>query len=411
MTDDPARRRVVVTGLGPVSAIGIGAREFSDALRAGRSAARPIEAFDTTGFAYANGCEVTGFDPAGWLERSDPAALGRATAFAAGAARMAVRDAGLDSGALAAGAHGRCLIAVGTTDGGARELDDLVAADVAGGPEAMDAGIAGQVAAGHLSTAVARELGLTDVEAVTVGTACAAGNYAIGYGLDAIRAGDVDVALCGGADALCRKTFAGFYRLGTIAPEVCQPFDLHRKGILTGEGAGILVLEALDSALGRGARIHAEVLGFGLNCDAHHQVAPHQDSVARAMELALQDAGVKAADVDLVSAHGTGTRANDVTEAAAVRAVFGPDTPPTVSMKSMLGHSMGAASALAAIGCVLAITDGFLPPTINHQQTDPECAVDCVPNTAVAARPRIVQNNGLAFGGNNAVVVLGRWEG
>ncbi len=209
---------------------------------------------------------------------------------------------------------------------------------------------------------------------------------------------------------MCRKTFTGFYRLGTIAPEVCRPFDVNRQGILTGEGAGVLLLESLESALARNARIYAEVLGYGLNCDAYHPVAPNQDSVAQCMQLALDGAGVKPEDVDFVSAHGTGTKANDVTEARAIRQVFGDDTPRTVSIKSMLGHSMGAASALSSIACALAITEGFIPPTINHVETDPECNVDCVPNEAIEADLRVVQNNGLAFGGNNSVVIFGKYE-
>jgi 3-oxoacyl-[acyl-carrier-protein] synthase II len=208
---------------------------------------------------------------------------------------------------------------------------------------------------------------------------------------------------------MCRKTFTGFYRIGTIAPDQCRPFDADRKGILTGEGAGVLVLETLESALTRGARIYAEVLGYGLNCDAYHQVAPKEDSVARCMELALADAGIRPHEVDLISAHGTGTKANDITETGAIRRVYGPAPPRTVSLKSMLGHTMGAASALAAIGCSLAITHGFIPPTINHRRTDPECEIDCVPNYAVDANLRVVQNNGLAFGGNNAVVILGKF--
>src|SRR5206468_3387021 len=150
---------------------------------------------------------------------------------------------------------------------------------------------------------VARELGLTDAEVLTVGTACSAGNYAIGNGLDAIRAGEADFALCGGADAVCRKTFTAFYRLGTIAPDCCRPFDADRQGILTGEGAAVLLLESLDAAVARGARIYAEVLGYGLNCDASHPVAPDQGSVTRAMRLALDDSGVKPGEVDLISAH------------------------------------------------------------------------------------------------------------
>ncbi|MEU7471485.1 beta-ketoacyl-[acyl-carrier-protein] synthase family protein [Streptomyces sp. NPDC044984] len=401
-------RRVVVTGLGVVSSIGTGAEEFLQGLRSGSSGAKPITVFDVEGFEHANGCEVTHFDPERWIRRLAVEQVGRATQYSVAAARMAIDDARLGADELRS-RHG--VISIGTTDGESRDLDHLVETEITLGPEHMAAEVARRVPAGRLSAAVAQELQLTDVEAVTIPTACAAGNYAIGYGYDAVRSGDAEFALCGGADAMCRKTFSGFYRLGTIAPDRCQPFDVDRKGILTGEGAGVLLLESLDSALERGARIYAEVLGYGLNCDAYHQVAPNQDSVGRAMRLALENAGVKPEQVDLISAHGTGTKANDVTEARAIREVFGQRPPRTISMKSMIGHTMGAASALSAIGCALAITNGFIPPTINHVTTDPECDVDCVPNVAVEADLEIVQNNGLAFGGNNAVVLLGRYHG
>lgn len=401
------RPRVVLTGVGVFSSIGIGAEEFTAGLRAGRSGSRPISCFDTSGFAHANGCEVVGFTPGRWIHNLDIDQLGRATQFSVAAARMAVEDAGLAQPDLRAR---RGLISIGTTDGESHDLDQLVEAELAASPEQLDPVRVRRVPAGRLSAAVAQELGMPDAEAATIATACSAGNYAIGNGFDALQAGEVDIALCGGADAMCRKTFTLFYRLGTIAPDYCRPFDLRRQGILTGEGAGILVLERLDSARSRGARIYAEVLGYGLNCDAYHQVAPNQASVARCMDLALRDAGVQPAEVDLISAHGTGTKANDIVETRAIRDVYGETPPRTVSMKSMLGHTMGAASALSAIGCSLAITHGFIPPTINHEQTDPECAIDCVPNAAVEADLRIVQNNGLAFGGNNAVVVLGKYQ-
>ncbi|TVL89230.1 beta-ketoacyl synthase [Streptomyces sp. SAJ15] len=407
MHEEPARR-VVITGLGAVSSIGIGAAEFLSGLRAGKSAAKPVTAFDTTGFDHAIACEILDFDPEPWIRNLDIETLGRASQFSVTAARMAVADAGLSEERLR---DSPCLVSIGTTDGESRDLDHLVEQEVRQGPEHMDATVARRVPAGRLSAAIAQEFALRRVEAVTLPTACAAGNYAIGYGFDAIRSGDVEFALCGGADALCRKTFTGFYRLGTIAPERCQPFDIDRKGILTGEGAGVLLMESLESAVARGARIYAEVLGYGLNCDAHHPVAPNQDSVARCMRLALDNAGVKPEEVDFISAHGTGTKANDVTEASAIRQVFGDQAPPrTVSIKSMIGHSMGAASALAAIGCALALTEGFIPPTINHVQTDPECGLDCVPNRAIEADLKVVQNNGLAFGGNNAVVIFGSWD-
>ncbi|GAA2455459.1 beta-ketoacyl-[acyl-carrier-protein] synthase family protein [Streptomyces mauvecolor] len=404
--NDERPRRVVITGLGTVTSIGLGVEAFLEGLRAGRSGAKPITAFDTTGFAHANGCEVDDFDPAEWIHQVDPEELGRATQFSVAAANMAVADSGLTPEELRGR---RALVSVGTTDAESRDLDTLMGVQLEYGPDQLAPTVARRAQAGRLSTGIIRELGLVDVEALTIPTACAAGNYAIGSGFDAIRDGEVDVALCGGADAVCRKTFAGFYRLGTIAPEVCQPFDKDRKGILTGEGAGILLMESLDSALARGARIHAEVLGYGLNCDAHHPVAPDRDSLARCMEIAHRNAGVKPEDIDFISAHGTGTRANDVTEAGAIRQVFATP-PPTISIKSMIGHSMGAASALASAACALALTEGFIPPTINHRETDPECGLDCVPNEARPAELNVVQNNALAFAGNNAVLVLGRYR-
>jgi 3-oxoacyl-[acyl-carrier-protein] synthase II len=399
--------RVVVTGLGVVSSIGIGRDEFADALRAGRSGARPITVFDTEGFEHTLGCEVAGFDPRPWIHRVDPAELGRASGFSIAASRMAVADAGLTEDDLRAR---RGLICIGTTDGESYDLDQLVEIEVNHGPEAMDPVRARRSTATRLTAGVAQDLDLTDVEALTVATACSAGNYAIGNGFDAVRTGEAEYALVGGADAMCRKTFAGFYRLGTVAPDCCRPFDSERKGILTGEGAGVLVLEPMESALRRGAPIYAEVLGYALNCDAKHPVAPDRESIKECIELALRNAGVEPHEVDLISAHGTGTPANDVTETGAIRDVYGEKTPPTVSFKSMLGHTMGAASALAAIACGLGITHRFIPPTINHRETDPECAVDCVPNQARDAELKIVQNNGMAFGGNNAVVVLGRFD-
>ncbi|HEY7591966.1 MAG TPA: beta-ketoacyl-[acyl-carrier-protein] synthase family protein [Actinophytocola sp.] len=390
--------RVAVTGLGVVSSIGTGAAEFSRGLREGRSGARPIRVFDTEGFAHDVGCEVTGFEPARWLDR--PETLPRAAQFAVAAAKMAVRDADLDP------AGARTMVSIGTTDGGSDRGERIAEAIVRGSE--VPAAEAARVPAALLSVGVARELCLSNVEVSTVATACAAGNYAIGDGFDAVAAGDVDVALCGGADAMCRMTFTGFYRLGAVDPVACRPFDVARGGILTGEGAGVLVLEPLESAVARGARVYAEILGYGLNCDAGHPVAPDRDSVGRCMRLALDNAGVAPGDVDLICAHGTGTKANDVTECGAIHDVFGPAAPRTVSVKSMLGHTMGAASALSAIACSLAIAEGFIPPTINHTTTDPECGVDCVPNESVPATLNVVQNNALAFGGNNSVVLFGR---
>ena len=398
---DPGAR-VVVTGLGPVSSIGIGLSQFAAGLRSARSGVSPISLFDTTGFAHTNGCEVRGFAPR--FDRLAADRLGRASRFSVAAAGLALRDAGVDPAELA-GRPG--LVSVGTTDGESQDLDQLTELAVRCGPRHLPAEVIARVPASWLSISVAHEFGLRRAEAVTLPTACAAGNYAIGYAYDALRLGEADYALCGGADAMCRKTFAGFYRLGTIAPQRCQPFDKDRTGILTGEGSGMLFLETLASAQRRGARPYAEILGYGMTCDAKHPVAPDGVSIAECMRRAHRNSGVEPGQVDLVSAHGTGTRANDLTEAAAIREVFPAAPPPTISIKSMIGHTMGAASALAAIGCAVAIDQGFIPPTINHVNTDPEVGLDCVPNQARRADLRIVQNNAFAFGGNNAIVLLG----
>lgn len=400
-----SRPRVVITGLGVVSSIGIGVAAFEQALRRGASGVSRITAFDITGFAHQNGCEVRDFEPRQWIERLDPTTLGRSSQFSTAAARMAIADAQVTPELLA---EYRCGVSIGTTDGESQPIDWLTEQWVRQGPETLAPAIVAQVPSHRISMAVAREFNLHG-EAVTIPTACAAGNYAIGHAYDLLCANDVDFMLCGGADAMCRKTFAGFYRLGTIAPEVCQPFDKDRQGILTGEGAGMLFLERLESALTRKARIYAEVLGYGMNCDANHMVAPNQESIGRCMRLAHQHAGIQPGDVSYVSAHGTGTRANDVTESAAIRQVFGDTPPPTSSIKSMLGHTMGAASALSSVACALAIHQGFIPPTINCHNPDPECGLDCVPNVARQADVRIAQNNAFAFGGNNAIVIYGKY--
>lgn len=399
--------RVVVTGLGPVSSIGTGLAGFAAGLAAGASGVSTISRFDTTGFASSKGCEVRGFRPERHLRRLDPATLGRASQFSVSAAALALQDAGVDPADLA---DRPGVVSVGTTDGESQDLDRLTETCVRKGPDDLPPDVVARVPASWLSASVAQEFGLRAAEAVTLPTACAAGNYAIGYAYDTLRLGEADYALCGGADAMCRKTFAGFYRLGTIAPEVCQPFDADRKGILTGEGSGMLFLETLDSARRRGVPWYAEILGYGMTCDATHPVAPDRDSIAACMRRAHQNSGVTPADVDFVSAHGTGTKANDLTEAAAIRDVFGDHMPPTVSIKSMIGHTMGAASALATIACAVALQRQFIPPTINHHSTCTECGVDCVPNEARRARLRVVQNNGFAFGGNNAILLLAHPE-
>jgi 3-oxoacyl-[acyl-carrier-protein] synthase II len=397
-------RRVVITGLGAVTSVGLGAEAFRDALLRGASGISKITGFDTTGFPCDRGGEVRDFDPTEWVRRLDPNELGRSSQFSIAAARMAMEDARVGAESLSCE---RCGVSLGTTEGESRSEFKLVEQWVRSGPEELSPEVIRQTPADRIANSVAREFDLHG-EAVTLSTACAAGNYAIGHAYDLIRLGEADAMLCGGVDSLSRSALAGFYRVGAIAPDVCRPFDLNRQGILTGEGAGVLFLESLDSARERGGRVYAEVLGYGLNCDANHMTAPEAGSIAACMRLAHSHAGIEAADVDYICAHGTGTKLNDAVEAAAIREVFGDGPPPTSAIKSMIGHTMGAASALAAVACTLGLHHGFMPPTINIETPDPECGLDCVPNEARRAELNVVQNDGFAFGGNNSILILGR---
>jgi 3-oxoacyl-[acyl-carrier-protein] synthase II len=245
-----------------------------------------------------------------------------------------------------------------------------------------------------------------------VSTACSAGNYAIGYAHDLIRLNRADVMIAGAADGISRIEFTGFNQFSAVAPDRCRPFDKERKGMIPAEGAGILILESLDHALARNARIYAEVAGYGLSCDGNHMTNASVGGIVECMRNALQASGIAPGQVDYISAHGTGTTANDRAECAALKEVFGPRsrTLPVSSIKSMLGHAMGAASALEAVACTLVIRDGILPPTINFETPDPDCDIDCVPNVARRQEVTAVLNNSYAFGGNNASVALTKFH-
>jgi 3-oxoacyl-[acyl-carrier-protein] synthase II len=396
--------RVVITGIGPVSSIGIGAAAFESALRSGQSGICGITSFDPSGFPRTQAGEVRGFAPGPILRRLDPGGWGRSSLFAATAARLAVRDAGLRIDQVEP--H-RVAVVVGTTSGESTVIEEIGYRIVANGFGSLPRRLAEQLPAGRLAAAVSEELAVTG-ESVTLATACAASNYALGYGYDLVVNGDADVVLAGGADSVCRWAHAGFVRLGAVAERACAPFDRDRSGMITAEGGAMLVLESADLAAARQAVPYAEVLGYGLNCDARHMVSPDARTIAECMRLAHRNAGIRAGDVDYVCAHGTGTPANDATEAEALLAAFGGRVPPVSSIKSMLGHTMGAASAFGAMASALAIARGFLPPTINWRTRDPELAwLDPIPNEARPARVRVAQNNGFAFGGNNAIVLLG----
>lgn len=400
-------RRVVVTGLGAVSSIGTGVTEFIDGIKAGRSGVSEITSFDSGDFPAHLAGEVQNFDPASIVRVIDLDEWGRTAHFAAAAARLAVEDAGLE---LDEDTRATAGAIIGTTNGEAPSVDTLTRQWLDGGPATLSADLVRKIPAGNIAAAVSVELGLYG-ETLVIPTACSAANYAIGSAADKIIAGESDVMVAGGADSVNRFTHAGFLSLGAVADGVPRPFDGDRSGIVTAEGGAVLVLEELDHALGRGAHIYAELLGYGLSCDAHHIVHPDAESIAECIRKAHANSGIDAGEVDYICAHGTGTPTNDITEVTATRLVFGDEHPPMSSIKSMLGHTMGAASGFGAIACCKAIEDSFLPPTINLRTVDPAFGegIDFVGDGTPDAEVRVAQNHGFAFGGNNAITIFGAY--
>lgn len=398
--------RVVITGLGVVSSIGIGWSSFWESLLAGRSGIRRIRYLNTADYPTHYGGEVVDFDPGQFMPEAVARRLGRGTQFGVAAARMALTDAGLDADLAR---HGRAGVCLGTTMADVQALERLHEAWVQDGDRHLPTPLIPRYPAYAMSANVAKWCGLTG-PVLSIPTACAAGNYALAYAFDLIRLGRAERMLAGGAEPFSRIVFTGFNRLFAIAPERCQPFDKDRKGMMVGEGAAVLLLERYDDALARGAPMYAELLGYGISCDAHHMTIPDVDGVQRVLRDALRHTGLEPSAVDYINAHGTGTPANDRTECAAIRAVFGSHTDrlPVSSIKSMIGHAMGAASALEAVATALTVRHDTLPPTINYETPDPDCPIDCVPNVVRQHAVRVAINNSFAFGGNNACVVFGK---
>lgn len=431
------QRRVVITGLGVISSIGIGWQDFWRNLIAGKSGISRITAFDTRDFDRHYGGEVKNFKPEDFIDRRKIKRMGRTSQLAVSASKLALLDAKIKIKDLAKQKAGVCC---GTTGGESQIIEEVDSLWTSKGDKNIDSFLAFLYPSNIIANQIALKFQLKK-ENLMFSNACAAGNYSIGYAFDLIRNGRADTMLAGGADAFSRINFVGFGRLYAIAPEICQPFDKNRKGMLVSEGAGMLVLESLEAALKRKAQIYAEVLGYGLSCDAYQMTTASTEGVVTCLEKAIKESGIKKDEVDYISAHGTGTPINDKVECSAIKKVFYPpsqqiDCPPTrklvdspaifdlrskscgvnakkipiSSIKSMLGHTMGAAAAIEAIACCLTIKQGVIPPTINYQTPDPDCEIDCVPNKARRQSVNIVLNNSQAFGGNNACLVLKKYQ-
>jgi 3-oxoacyl-[acyl-carrier-protein] synthase II len=406
-------RRVAVTGMGAVTPLGVGVPAFWEGLTAGRSGVGRITRFDPSRHRSQIAAEVKGFDPLGYMEKKEVLRTDLFIQYAMAAAGEALADAGLK---LPDGIGERAGVIVGTGMGGIPRLLESYEIVQQHGPERavpyMLPGLIPNMAAGWISM----RFGARGPNS-SVSTACAAGSHAIGDAFRLIQRGEADVMLAGGSEAiLLPLVFCGFDSLRALSPRndaperASRPFDAGRDGFVMGEGAGILVLEELERARARGACIHAELRGYGMTADAHHPTlpAPEGDGPARAMALALADAGLRHEEVGYINAHGTSTPFNDANETLAIKRVFGAHAGRLAvsSIKSMIGHLLGAAGALAAISTALALREGILPPTINYETPDPQCDLDYVPNAARRAPARVALVNAFAFGGTNAVLAF-----
>jgi 3-oxoacyl-[acyl-carrier-protein] synthase II len=411
-------RRVVITGMGAVTPLGVGVPSFWDGVKRGLSGIAKITLFDASTFPVQIGSEVKGWEPEKHFDRKEARHLDRVVQFALVAAEEARADAGLDFDRVD---RTRCGAIVGSGIGGLTTIEEECHALFERGlkrvspflvPMMMINGASGQLAIRH---------GLRGPN-FTVASACATGNHALGIAMQQIRHGYADLMFAGGSEAaLTQIGFAGFCQARALskrndAPEkASRPFDKDRDGFVFGEGAGVLILEDLEHAQRRGARIHAEIVGFGQTDDAFHITAPQDggDGAFRAMKLAVEDAGVELANVTYVNAHGTSTELNDKMETAAIKRLFGDHARRLAvsSTKSQIGHLLGAAAGVEAIVTVRALEEKIAPPTINYTTKDPDCDLDYVPNEARPLEIDVALSNSFGFGGHNACVALRRFSG
>ncbi|MBM0848326.1 3-oxoacyl-[acyl-carrier-protein] synthase II [Staphylococcus epidermidis] len=395
--------RVVVTGLGAVSPLGIGHQVFWDNICSGKNGIKDINHFDVSEFSVKKGGEINNFDINKYFDsKKNYSQLSRTCQMALLATDLASKDA-----KFLPNAYMKIGVCLGTTMGNQSIIEDDLTNRLKGQNLRDNINFYPN---SNISSTVSKYL-KANGPSITIPTACAAGNYAISYGAEMIKDGKVDIVYAGGADGLSRSCFALFQRLGAMSSDVCRPFDKNREGMMVSEGAGVLVLESLESALKRGANIYAEVIGHGLSCDAYHATAPHPEGLGAvlAMKNALKSANLQADNISYISAHGTGTKANDSTESKALYTVFKEltDKIPVSSLKSMIGHTMGAASGLEAISSVLAIKNNVIPPTINYKDQDEDCIKNVVPNRKIKKEVNTVLSNSFAFGGNICSIILG----
>ncbi|MBN2534278.1 MAG: beta-ketoacyl-[acyl-carrier-protein] synthase family protein [Spirochaetales bacterium] len=400
---------VVITGVGAISPNGIGRENFYNAIINGKNGISEIDSFDTSDYPTHKGGEVKNFNPEKYIKKMSACKLGRASQLAVSATYMALEDSSLDYQKINPKRIG---VVMGTTLGEMEEMEKMTRIKHKEGIDAVPANFFGRYPCHLIPNNISMEFNFKG-PSVMIPTACAAGNYAIGYAADLLKARKVDVMIAGGADPMSQLAFTGFNRLLTVAKNKCSPFSRNREGMMVSEGAGILILERYEDACKRGADIYARFQGYGIGCDAFDMTTPSPDGEGgvRTIEMAVKRSGISLKDIGYINAHGTGTKANDKIETIIIKKVFKDDAYriPVSSIKSMLGHTMGAASALEAITCALVLKNGIIPPTINYEEPDEECDLDYVPNKAREITGlKYVLSNAFAFGGNNCSIILAK---
>jgi len=411
------KRRVVITGVGAVTPLGIGVEKSWEALREGKSGIGPVTRFDAREFRTRVAGEVKGFDPLDFIDKKQVRRGDRFIHFALASARMALEDSGLiinDSNSERVG------VSVGTAMGGIESIEKNHELLLKGARQQISPFFVPSFLCNMATGQVAIEFGARGVNLCTV-TACASGTQAIGNAFRVIQQGDAKAMIAGGSEAaICPLVFAGLEPVKAMTTrndepqKASRPFDKNRDGFVVSEGGGVVILEELEFAQKRGAKIYGEVLGYGLNSDAYHITAPDPDGrgAATCMKLALNDAGVSIDEVDYINAHGTSTVLNDLSETKAIKSVFGERSKqiPISSNKSMIGHLWAGAGVVEAIFTLFTMNQGIIPPTINYETPDPECDLDYVPNVPRKAEVKIALSNSFGFGSTNATLLLGKYS-
>jgi 3-oxoacyl-[acyl-carrier-protein] synthase II len=412
------KKRIVITGIGAITPIGLTVKDFTEGLKQGKSGASLIDTFDTTDFTAKFAGNIKNFNPENYIDKKKARRMARFNQFGIAAAKEAIADSGLD---LTKEDLSRIGVVTGTGIGGMEILEREHTSLMEKGPRRVSPFLIPMLITNMLPGEIAIEYGFTGPN-YTVTSACASSNNAMGEALRLLRYGDADVIITGGAEATITPiSIAGFCSSKALSTRnddiltASRPFDKDRDGFMMGEGAGILVFETLEHALKRNAKIYAEFAGYGASDDAYHMTAPHPEAkgAIAAMEVAIKDAGVSKDEIDYINAHGTSTAMNDKTETLAIKNVFGDKAYkiPVSSTKSMTGHLLGAAGAVEAIAIIACMQNGFIHPTINYKTPDPDCDLDYVPNVARQQQINCALSSSLGFGGHNAVVILKKYVG